>query len=148
MTTKLGAPFSTPPQRPGFRDHLAGLLLPRHPGTPWTSCSAGCAIPWLVYASAAIWGLAFGGAGPLRQTAAEAAGAGRSRRRPPVPGRDGMEHRHRRRRHAARHPPQRDWFAVPGLGALVILLLALAVAVAARQQGFPDATRRRDRMAG
>ncbi|MFD6274685.1 MFS transporter [Streptomyces sp. NPDC060209] len=99
---------------------------------------------WLVYASAAIWGLAFGGAGPLLQTAAaEAAGSD-----------EAVD--------VVQSLVVTTWNAGIGAGAvlgglllsgtgsasltwgaLTILVIALAVALSARRHGFPRPARRR-----
>ncbi|WP_334445182.1 hypothetical protein [Micromonospora sp. CPCC 206060] len=69
------------------------------------------ALPWLVFASAAVWGLAFGGAATLLQTAsAEAAGAAGD------VAQSLLEHRYRQRRYRRRCPAQqrRPFFAAVG----------------------------------
>ena len=102
------------------------------------------ALPWLVFASAAVWGLAFGGAATLLQTAsAEAAGAAGD---------------------VAQSLVVTCWnigiagggivggFLLTGTGAvslpwaaLALLIPALIVAVAANRHGFPGHAKRRDR---
>ncbi|GAA4811136.1 MFS transporter [Streptomyces ziwulingensis] len=114
---------------------LATLLLGLFTGTGW-----------LVYASAAIWGLAFGGAGPLLQTAAaEAAGTDEA-----VDVVQSLVVTTWNMGIAAGAVLGGLLLSGPGSaaltwGTLVILVAALAVAVAARRHGFPTPTRRRDR---
>ncbi|MFD5625562.1 MFS transporter [Streptomyces sp. NPDC127072] len=114
---------------------LATLLLGLFTGTGW-----------LVYASAAIWGLAFGGAGPLLQTAAaEAAGTDEA-----VDVVQSMVVTTWNTGIAAGAVLGGVLLSGPGSasltwGTLVILLIALAVVIAARRHGFPTPARRRDR---
>ncbi|WP_084533049.1 MFS transporter [Nocardia fusca] len=128
--------------------HLRGLVLTSF--TLFAVATLGLGLftgtAWLVYASAALWGLAFGGAGPLLQTAAaEAAGAD-----------EAVD--------VVQSLVVTTWnigiaagavlggLLLSGIGsaaltwgALVILLIALAVVVTARRHGFPDPTRRSER---
>lgn len=114
---------------------LASLILGLFTGTAW-----------LVYASAAIWGLAFGGAGPLLQTAAaEAAGADEA-----VDVVQSLVVTTWNVGIAAGAVLGGLLLSGPGSaslawGTLVILLFALTVAIAARRHGFPNLRARRDR---
>ncbi|MCX5094014.1 MFS transporter [Streptomyces sp. NBC_00365] len=72
-------------------------------------------LPVVVFLSAALWGLAFGGAASLLQTAgSNAAGDAVDSVQPVIV--TVWKHRHRRRRCRGRTPPRRPRSLVPGLG--------------------------------